>query len=280
VPEKFAGRFVLAVVLALAAGSASAQAGIEAVQYPAWIERGGESVPLVPGTVLRPRDVIVTGEGAGARVKLAEGSRVKIGERTRVVLERSELVLASGVFRLISSGRSSLEVALRVGPVAVLGRGADVWARASGEHASVVLIAGRVGIGADGHGMVALERALDRYEMPRGGPPSLGRASESQLADWARQAEMPADGAAASPEGRWNVLVGKFESPEDARTLQRNVRAAGFPAEITGGRGLSPYVVLVGGLAGEAEARAAMARLRAVPGSGILTVSERPPNMR
>jgi cell division septation protein DedD len=85
---------------------------------------------------------------------------------------------------------------------------------------------------------------------------------------------MSPEGPIARAEGRWRVLVGKFESPAHAGELERNVRAAGFPAEVTGGRDRSPYVVIVGGMAGEAAARAAMARLRAIPGSGILSVAE------
>jgi hypothetical protein len=269
-----AGGMMLLFAIATATRLAHAQAAIEAVQYPAWLERAGQTLPLTPGTVLRPRDVILTGERAAAVMKLAEGSRVKLGENTRVILQRDELVVASGVFRFTASTARPLEVALRLSTVAIMSRGADLWGRGSDERAQVVLLGGRASVGAEGHGMVALERALDRYEMPRAGPPALGRALEGQLEPWLREAEMSQDGPIARPEGRWRVLVGKFESAAHASELERNVHAAGFAAEVTGGRERSPYMVVVPGMADEAAARAAMSRLRAIPGSGILSVAE------
>jgi len=54
-----------AAVAAWIATSAAAQsARVEAVQYPAWLERGGYSVPLVPGTDLRASDGVRTGANA------------------------------------------------------------------------------------------------------------------------------------------------------------------------------------------------------------------------
>jgi hypothetical protein len=276
---------VLWLVLWLAQCALShAQAVVEAVQYPAWLERGGNAVPLAPGMALGPRDRLITGEDGRARLRLPEGSLVKLGENARFVVERVEerggvlrgaLTVLTGAFRYTSEKiGASRELALRVKGVSIGIRGTDLWGKGTEARDWVVLIEGRITVAADGHPPVALERPLDLYQKPLDAPPSLGRIDEAQLAAWSRETELSADGAAAVREGRWRVFVGKFESRDDARVLQRNVRAAGFPADIAGGRDNSPYIVQVAGFAGEAEARGAMARLRGVPGAGILTVSD------
>ena len=48
---------------------AAPDAVVEAVQMPAWVERGGASIPLAPGMALRDRDRVRT--GANARIAAA-----------------------------------------------------------------------------------------------------------------------------------------------------------------------------------------------------------------
>src|SRR4029078_1579350 len=48
----------------------AAPAVVEAVQYPAWLERDGRSVPLTPGTVLHSNDQLRTGNNARVQLKL------------------------------------------------------------------------------------------------------------------------------------------------------------------------------------------------------------------
>ena len=267
-------RILLCVVLVLAAPAALAQAMIESVQYPAWIERAGESAPLAPGTPLQARDVIVTGPEGRARLRLAEGSRAMLGENARLVLQRDELALARGAVRLVTGNQRGLEVAVRVGRALVATRGADWFADAGAERDVVVLLEGRVVVG-EGQASVALERPFERLEVPRNGETPTRSSVQGPAARWTQLVEMSADGAVAVAGGRWRVSVGKFESANDARVLQRNLHAAGFPAALLG-PDRSPHVVVATGFAGESEARAAMARLRSVPGAGILTVSETP----
>ena len=85
---------------------------------------------------------------------------------------------------------------------------------------------------------------------------------------------MAGDGAPAAG-GRWRVVLARFRDREEARTLRRMVRAAGFPAEVVPGAA-SSHVVHVPGFAGEAEAREAMARLRDIKGTAILSVTDAP----
>lgn len=268
-----ASRIFLSAVLALLAPAALAQALVESVQYPAWLERAGESAPLAPGTALQARDVVVTGAEGRARLRLAEGSRAMLGGNARMVLQRDELVLGKGAMRLVTGNRRGLEVAVRVGRVLAATRGGDVFGEAGVERDAVVLLQGRVVVG-EGQASVTLERPLERLDLPHNAAPARSIA-DGTAARWLEVTEVSSDGAVAVAGGRWRVSVGKFESPNDARLLQRNVRAAGYPATVLG-RERSPHIVLVTGFAGETEARAAMAQLRGVPGAGILTVSESP----
>jgi len=69
----------LASLLAFHAPAHAQPAVVEAVQYPAWLERGGNAVPLTPGTALQSRDRLRTGANARVQLKLPEGSAVKLG---------------------------------------------------------------------------------------------------------------------------------------------------------------------------------------------------------
>src|SRR5262252_8905840 len=90
------------LLLALAASflstalHAAPPAVVEAVQYPAWLERGGRAVPLTPGTTLESSDQLRTGGNARIQLRMGEGSTVKLGENAKFVIERAE---DKGIFR-------------------------------------------------------------------------------------------------------------------------------------------------------------------------------------
>ena len=49
---------------------------VEAVQMPAWVERGGASYPLVPGMQLKDNDKVKTSAGAKRNTGDADAGRV------------------------------------------------------------------------------------------------------------------------------------------------------------------------------------------------------------
>src|SRR5689334_198611 len=84
-------KMLLGAALLAAAGLAAAEpARVEAVQYPAWLERGGNAVPLTPGTRLEPSDKLRTGANARVQLRMGEGSTVKLGENAQFVIEKME----------------------------------------------------------------------------------------------------------------------------------------------------------------------------------------------
>lgn len=277
---------VLGMLLAFFA-AAVAHAGVgtvEAVQYPAWLERSGIAVPLVPGTRLQARDALRTGGNARVRVKLAEGSAVKLGENARFVIETAEdrnvfratLAVVAGAFRFTTDALSQRrrEVAVRAKTVTVGIRGTDLWGKSGDDRDLVCLLEGRITVGAQGHPQVTLDQPLDFYQKPRDGAPSVARVDPKELAEWAKETELSADGAGASANGRWRLVAAVKHGRDAALALNRRLRRDGYPSEIVQKDGY--HVVQVTRLAGEAEARALMAALRGVPGVELPTVHEGP----
>jgi FecR-like protein/sporulation related protein len=280
--------FALAVA-ALACQTVLAQpAVVDAVQYPAWLERGGRAVPLTPGTVLQASDELRTGNNARVQLKLAEGSAVKLGENARFTVERIEdrgvfraaLKVVTGAFRFTTDKLRSRprEIAIRVNTVTAGIRGTDLWGKSTDARDLVCLLEGRIFVGAAGHPEVTLDTPLDFYQKPRDGTPEVSKVDAKQIEEWAKETEISTDGPAARSGGRWAVVAANFQKRDDALALSRKLRAAGYPAEVTTPR--VGHNVQVGGLIGEGEARALMANLRTVPGVTIPAVMELPARAR
>jgi hypothetical protein len=267
--------------LLLACDVVAQVATVEAVQYPAWLDRGGASVPLVPGTKLQPRDHLRTGENARVRLKLGEGSAVKLGEKAHFVIEsaedrgtfRSTLSVLAGAFRFTSDAlRRSRDISLKAKSVTVGIRGTDLWGKSTGERDLVCLLEGKITVGAEGHPQVTLDQPLDYYQKPRDGAPSVAKVDTTTLEKWAAETELSADGAGASAQGRWHVVAAVKRQRDAALALNRRLRAAGYPAEVAARDGY--FAVQIARLAGEKEARALMSAIRGIDGVELPTVHE------
>jgi len=279
--------FALLAAALLAASLAPAQpAVVEAVQYPAWLERGGNAVPLTPGTALEARDKLRTGDNARVRLRLAEGSAVKLGENAQFVIEKAEdrgiftaaLSVLTGAFRFTTdalSKRRDRNVAVKVKNVTVGIRGTDLWGKSTGDRDWVVLLEGKIQVGSEGNPPVTLDKPLDLYQKPRDAAPEVARADQKTVDEWALETELSKDGAAAQKDGRWRAVAAVKRDRDQARALMRSLRAAGFPAEIVPKD--SYFIVQVSGLAGEPEARALMAAIRSIPGVEFPSAHEGPP---
>jgi hypothetical protein len=67
-------------------GAEQANAIVDALQMPAWIERQGVRHALVPGTILANQDKLVTGADARVRIQLADGSVLALGDNSEMRL--------------------------------------------------------------------------------------------------------------------------------------------------------------------------------------------------
>lgn len=264
---------ILAVAALVAAAGACAQATVEAVQYPAWLERGGQRVPLVPGIALQSRDRIHTGGNARAQLRLPEGSAVKLGENAQFVVERVQdragvlravLNVINGAFRFTSTQERRRNVSIKVKNVTAGIRGTDLWGKSTEERDLVCLIEGKISVESTGNPAVTLDQPLDFYQLPRGGSPAVAKVDPKQLEQWAKETEIPPDGAAARAGGAWRVVAAVLPDRDAALALGRSLRARGFPAEVAARDG--GFAVQVPGLAAEADARALVGSLRGIPG--------------
>jgi hypothetical protein len=259
---------------------ASAAATVEAVQSPAWRDRGGVTVPLAAGMELQSGDVLRTGPGARAYVMLAEGSRVKLGEAARFTLHtrslqpgksfRGALDVLAGAFRFTTGKlRKSRQhdVAIRVGTSTIGIRGTDLWGRTDKDGDLVALIEGRIEITRAGQ-VTELAKPMTYYDAPRAQAAAVKELDLETFVGLARQTEiLPGDGA-ARVRGKWRVLAGSAASEEAAFELYDRIREAGFaarirPHEVDGGW---RYELLLGGFASADEAGVAAARLKAATG--------------
>jgi len=101
------------------------------------------------------------------------------------------------------------------------------------------------------------------------------RADQKTVDEWAQETELSKDGAAAQKGGRWRAVAAVKRDRDEARALQRTLRAAGFPGEIVAKD--SYFIVQVSGLASEAAARGLAAAIRTLPGAELPSAHEGPP---
>jgi hypothetical protein len=276
----------LAAVLATLgfAASGAPVAIVEAVQYPAWIERGGQRAPLAPGMEVKPGEKLLTGADGRAHMKLAEGSTVKVGPQASFGVEtaqagsggfRATLTAVSGAFRFTTDESRKGErrdVEIRTLNVTAGVRGTDLWGKSTPERSFVVLIEGRIETGSPGHPSVTLTRPYEVYERRRDAAPAVRSIDAATLEEYAKETEMGAAGAVARAGGRWQVVAATRSERPAAVALGEVLRSRGYPAEVAPGAA-GTFEVIVAGLAGGAEARALADRLR--KGSGVSTPTVR-----
>ena len=268
-----AGWLLAAALFAPAAGAQVAT--VDAVQYPAWLERDGRLVPLVPGTALQARDGVRTGNNARVQLRLAEGSAVKLGENARFVVERAQdggvfraaLSVIAGAFRFTSQQVRKRDIAIKVKNVTVGIRGTDLWGKSTEERDLVCLIEGNISVGSPGHPNVTLDQPLDFYQRPRDGNPEVAKVDPKQLERWGAETEIAKDGGAARSGGKWRVVAAVFEGRDKALAFNRVVRSHGYPSEVA--RVEEKFAVQVTGLASEADARSLMGNLRDIRGVSL-----------
>ena len=122
-----------------AANAASTVGKIDSLQLPAWLERGGLTVPATAGTELRAGDRLRTGSGARLLLSLNEGSLVRLGENASFEITSAErksgiytaaLNVFEGAFRFTTRAIAKAQprnVSIRVANNATIGiRGTDL----------------------------------------------------------------------------------------------------------------------------------------------------------
>jgi len=269
---------LLALLLGVAPLQAFAQAAavIDGVQMPAWRERDGNRVPLVPGMELRAGDRILTGKEARVLVKLSEGSVVKLGENGTLrfaelqpskELFRAALQVLEGAFRFttdLAAKARKREVTVRVEQVTIGIRGTDFWGRSRAERQIVCLLEGAIQVGAAGEQPVTMDKPRQFYRRDKGKTEPVGFVEAKQLEQWALETDIQAGKGALRSGGRFGVQLATADKRDTLVSIQKQLSDAGYPAEIAQrkeGDKLS-YIVRIRQLASREEAQALASQLK------------------
>jgi hypothetical protein len=280
---------LLATVALVPIESALAQvaAVVEGVQMPAWIERDGRRLPLIPGMELRPGDQVVTDAGSRVMVKLADGSLVRLGEKGQLrftelsptrELFKAALDVLEGAFRfttgVVAKARKR-EVSIRAAQVTAGIRGTDFWGRARQGNETLCLIDGEIEVAAAGEKPVTLREPRQFYRRVDGKAQPVGRVNETQIATWSAEVELQEGKGIARRGGRYSVQLASAAEQSAVLPIYDELQNAGYPAEL---RPLKQgdkvtYTVRIRQLASRAEAEALAKQLRGKYGIKAPTVS-------
>jgi len=237
---------LLSVLLAIASAPAMAQpaAVIDGVQMPAWRERDGKRVPLVPGMELRAGDRILTGKDSRILVRLSEGSVVKLGEngtlhlaelRPSKELFRAALQVLEGAFRFttdLAAKARKREVTVRVEQVTIGIRGTDFWGRSRAERQIVCLLEGAIEVGAAGEQPALMNQPRQFYVRDKGKTQPVGFVEAKQLAQWSLETDIQDGKGALRRGGRFSVQLATADKRDALVSIQKQLSDAGYPAEI------------------------------------------------
>jgi len=238
------GLLLAASIFSTAPVLAQPAASVEAVQMPAWVERGGRRTPLLPGMELRAGDQIFTGAGSRALLRLSEGSVVKLGENGTLrfaqidrstEIFRAALGVLQGAFRFTTElvgQKRRREVDIRVAQVTAGIRGTDLWGRGRKDNEVVCLIEGEIQVGAEGETAQTMNQPLQFYRRVDAKTQPIGFIDVKQLAEWAKETEIEDGKGAARAGGRFSVLLASAADQRAALGLYDQLRGAGYPAEI------------------------------------------------
>ena len=273
---------VLSVLLMCTTALAGARTlTVEAVVSPAWVEHaGGGREPLVPGTELRNGDRVLTGSGARALLRMAEGSAIKLGENASLGVDRladkgiaasrivsGALDVAQGAFRfttrVFGAPRASRDLNIRIATVTAGIRGTDLWGKSSTERDVVCLIEGRIFVQHQDQAFT-MQDPLSFFIAGRDGMRQpVTPVQAAQLQEWATETEIAPASGASRRGGTHRVALATVADAGAAATLAGKLRAEGYPARVRAYRADGPgsglrYAVDIIGL-GSAEDAAHMA---------------------
>jgi len=225
--------------------AAAPLAVVEALQMPAWVERGGASTPLVPGMELRDRDQLKTGANSRLLLRMADGSLVKLGEKGSLGLDgmrlrgdsvfEAALKVAQGAFRFTTQAaakfRGKREVSISIATVTAGIRGTDLWGKSAPDREIVCLIEGRIEVTPPGENPIGMDQPLSFYIRDKGQSRPLAPVPMEQLKEWAAETE-PQPGQGISKRGGKFRITASGLAYGQAQTLYDDLRRAGYPAEI------------------------------------------------
>ena len=238
---------------------AAPDATVEAVQMPAWVERGSARLPLAPGMELQNGDDIRTGANSRLLLKTADGSSVKLGENAKLKLSDmvqqkdgvfvAALDVGEGAFRfttdIFKKLRGKRLVNIRVANVTAGVRGTDLWGKSATDKQIVCLIEGRIDVTPPDEQPIVMDQALQFFIRENGKSLPVGMVDPKQLAQWATETEAAGGAGAAlkvyddvrnagyaatiqplreGDKRSYNIRIAKLPSKDEAQALAASLK--------------------------------------------------------
>lgn len=248
---KLLSQSVVAVLLLAVAGISQATevVRVNSMNYPAWLVRDHQTLPLQPGAELRGEDLVRTGDGGRVLIQMADGSSVKLGESARFVVQtaamrddqgesflESTFQVLRGAFRFTSgffgNTNTGHRVSVRIGAITAGVRGTDIWGRSNLEQDLVCLIEGAIAVDSPGEETVNMSDPLSFYVKPKGASPlPVEPVNAEKLAGWARETELETGHGIAAFDGQWKLVLISLGNANRVEPVLQEFHARGFAAK-------------------------------------------------
>ncbi|MCP4764741.1 MAG: FecR domain-containing protein [Gammaproteobacteria bacterium] len=237
---------------------ASAVVSVDRLNYPVWVERGADTVPLAAGARLQIGDIVQTGSSGRVWLKVEDGSVVKLGQNARFSIEGAAFreadsgTVLEGVFNVLkgafrfTSGffttqlTSTRQLDFQVGAITVGIRGTDIWGRATDDEDFVALLEGRIEVASTGRETAVMDQALTLYRKASGEPADPVTVVEAAVVEGlATETELDASLGISGASGVYSLVLHSYTDPGHADVALKRYRDAGYavqarPVEVGG----------------------------------------------
>lgn len=248
--QRLAG-FIIAIVAMLCTMAVSADSAVRvyALNYPAWLVRNYQTLPLQPGTHLKNDDLIRTGEGGRVQLQLADGSVIRFGESSRFVIKQAALSSVTGnisiplsfqalrgVFRVSSAFLDGTDAGypleLGIGAINATVRNADFWGRTDLTQDAVCLVEGELSIEVSSADRIDMSQALSCFVKPQDQAPlPVDLIDMQQHRLWMAETDLRLEAGIAKQDGQWQLVLISLTDAERAEQLLNNFHQQGFAAQ-------------------------------------------------
>lgn len=277
---------ILVLLSVLTPFTYAATAGkVTGLQFPTWVERGDQVIPLTPGQMVEEGDVIHTGEQGKLLLRMNDGSDIKLGNNSNIDIKTVSnstpenenifglaLNVLKGVFRFTTSTvakKQRRNVAISFGTVTAGIRGTDIWGRTNQEKDLVCLLEGKIDVSHPQSETIRLDEPLQYYDALKGEPGALkGKVDAPQVQKWANLTDLDVGQGVMSEDGQWSVVVMSLENIEHANAFQQSLNSKGYPAIVktSESQGQTYHRVMIQQLTTYKDAKSAQSKLNQLEG--------------
>ena len=226
---------------------ASSLISVDSVNYPVWVQRDNQSIPLAPGDELLQGDIVQTGSSGRAWLSMNDGTVVKLGQATQFAVreigyqqQQDESVLKAaidvvkGAFRLTTGfftpkRQTAHQVDARIGAITVGIRGTDIWGRAGDDQDFVALLEGIIDVFSGDEPSVRMDQPLSLYLKPKDQPAApVQSVAEEKVAELGQQTELVSELGIASINGTYDLVLMSLQDEALVDSIIQRFHEAGY----------------------------------------------------